>query len=129
MLDHVILGVGDYPRSKAFYEAALAPLGYEPVMEIGEVACGLGTKGKPYFWIGAREVSGPTHVAFASPDRATVDAFHRAATAAGGRDNVWAYCEPVWGGDHSSGYPDPHDPTYPDPSPRTPETANGRPPN
>ena len=87
MLDHVILGVGDYPRSKAFYEAALAPLGYEPVMEIGEVACGLGTKGKPYFWIGAREVSGPVHVAFASPDRATVDAFHQAATAAGGRDN------------------------------------------
>jgi catechol 2,3-dioxygenase-like lactoylglutathione lyase family enzyme len=87
MLDHVILGVGDYKRSRAFYEAALAPLGYTVVMEIDDLACGLGTGGKPYFWIGAREQSGPVHVAFASSDRATVDAFYEAAITAGGRDN------------------------------------------
>jgi catechol 2,3-dioxygenase-like lactoylglutathione lyase family enzyme len=87
VLDHVALGVADYSRSKAFYEAALAPLGYEVLMEIGGLACGMGTEGKPYFWIGTRDPSAPVHVAFTSPDRATVDAFHRAAIAAGGRDN------------------------------------------
>jgi catechol 2,3-dioxygenase-like lactoylglutathione lyase family enzyme len=87
MLDHVIIGASDYPRSRAFYEAALKPLGYEVVMEIGDLGCGLGTGGKPYFWVTAREAGGPVHIAFASPDRATVDAFHEAALAAGGRDN------------------------------------------
>jgi catechol 2,3-dioxygenase-like lactoylglutathione lyase family enzyme len=48
---------------------------------------GFGVEGKPSFWIGERERSGPLHVAFAAPDRATVDAFHEAALAAGGSDN------------------------------------------
>jgi catechol 2,3-dioxygenase-like lactoylglutathione lyase family enzyme len=87
MLDHVALGVADYARSKAFYEAALAPLGYEALTEIGGMVCGFGTPGKSFFWIGSREMSGPVHVAFTSPDRETVDAFHAAAIAAGGRDN------------------------------------------
>ena len=87
MLDHVILGVSDYKRSRAFYEAALQPLGYEVVMEIGEFACGMGASGKPDFFVGDRETSGPVHVAFATPNRETVDAFHAAAIAAGGSDN------------------------------------------
>ena len=87
MLDHVGLGVSDLERSKAFFEAALAPLGVKPVKEIEGIACGLGSDGKPYFWISERELSAPVHVAFTSPDRATVDAFHEAALAAGGRDN------------------------------------------
>jgi catechol 2,3-dioxygenase-like lactoylglutathione lyase family enzyme len=48
---------------------------------------GFGREGKPVFWVAEREPSGPVHIAFASPDRATVDAFHAAALAAGGRDN------------------------------------------
>ena len=87
MLDHVSLGTADLARSRAFYEAALAPLGIGVVMELGDFACGLGTEGKPFFWITARARGGPVHVAFASPDRATVDAFHAAALAAGGTDN------------------------------------------
>ncbi len=87
MLDHVVLGVADYERSKAFYRAALAPLGLEVVLEIDNVSCGFGKQGNPEFWVGTRERSGPVHVAFASPDRATVDAFYAAAIAAGGRDN------------------------------------------
>ena len=39
------------------------------------------------FWISDRGRGVPVHVAFTSPDRATVDAFHRAALSAGGRDN------------------------------------------
>ena len=38
MLDHIGLPVGDYPRSKRFYEAALAPLGYEILMEFGALS-------------------------------------------------------------------------------------------
>jgi catechol 2,3-dioxygenase-like lactoylglutathione lyase family enzyme len=86
VLDHISLGVADYSRSRAFYEAALRPLQYELLIERDEL-CGFGTGGKPDFWVGSREVSGPVHVAFASPDRKTVDAFHQAALAAGGRDN------------------------------------------
>ena len=87
MLDHLILGVGDYDRSKAFYLAALAPLGYEVVLEHDGLSCGFGNAGKPEFWVGARERSGPVHVAFTSPDRPGVDAFYKAAIAAGATDN------------------------------------------
>jgi len=87
MLDHLGIRVSDYAKSKRFYESALAPLGYEVVMEFGGSAAGLGAAGKPDFWISPGEMSGPIHIAFASPDRATVAAFHEAAIAAGGTDN------------------------------------------
>ncbi len=87
MLDHLGLRVSEYAKSKRFYESALAPLGYEVVMEFGGSVAGLGAAGKPDFWISQGEAGGPVHVAFASPDRATVDAFHKAALAAGGSDN------------------------------------------
>lgn len=86
MIDHISLGVGDVEVSKAFYEQALAPLGMGVVMAMPH-GVGFGKDGKPTFWIADRELSGPAHVAFASPNRATVDAFHAAALAAGGRDN------------------------------------------
>ena len=86
MIDHVILGVDEFEASRAFYEQALAPLGMEIVMAMPGGA-GFGKDGKPSFWIADRERSGPVHVAFTSPDRSTVDAFHAAALAAGGRDN------------------------------------------
>ncbi len=86
MIDHIILGVADVETSKAFYERALAPLGMEIVMAMPDGA-GFGKDGKPTFWVAHRQPSGPLHVAFASPDRASVDSFHAAAIAAGGRDN------------------------------------------
>ncbi len=87
MIDHVNLSVRDYETSKRFYVDALAPLGYELIMEFGRVG-GFGTGGKPDFWISERgEPSAPVHVAIASQDRAAVDAFYEAALAAGGKDN------------------------------------------
>ena len=89
MLDHVGFGVTDYDRSKAFYTQALAPLGItlllEPVPGVG----GFGEGQKPFFWIDTRRTAAQdaVHVAFAVQDRATVDAFHAAALAAGGTDN------------------------------------------
>jgi len=93
MLDHIGLRVKDYARAKSFYLAALAPLGYQLVMEftpeqgIDYVGAGFGAGGKPDFWIGLGKSNGPIHVAFVAKDRKTVDAFHSAALAAGGRDN------------------------------------------
>lgn len=88
MLDHVSLKVGDFGRSKAFYDAALKPLGVTLLMGDGQAYGGYGADGKPDFWIGLGGTpSLGTHVAFTAQDRATVDAFHRAALAAGGRDN------------------------------------------
>jgi len=87
MLDHIIITVADYEASKTFYAKALAPLGYEPVMEFGR-GIGFGVGGKPDFWIREDDPVKPAvHVAFASEDRATVDRFYAAAIAAGGKDN------------------------------------------
>jgi catechol 2,3-dioxygenase-like lactoylglutathione lyase family enzyme len=86
MLDHVVIAVSDLDASRAFYAAALAPLGLGIVLDLG-VSTGFGPPGKPEFWLRAGAVADPVHVAFAAPDRATVDAFHAAALAAGARDN------------------------------------------
>jgi catechol 2,3-dioxygenase-like lactoylglutathione lyase family enzyme len=95
MIDHVGFPVSDYARSKAFYTEALAPLGYTLIMEVtadqtesGSPAAGFGRQGKPDFWIGGEGgLKGILHIAIATENRATVDAFHRAALAAGGTDN------------------------------------------
>jgi catechol 2,3-dioxygenase-like lactoylglutathione lyase family enzyme len=87
MIHHIGVGVGDFAKSRAFYEKALAPLGYEVVMEFGQGA-GFGRDGKPAFWLYGWEPAAPhLHVAFAARSRAEVDAFYAAAMAAGGRDN------------------------------------------
>ncbi len=86
MLDHITLRVHDLAAAKAFYTAALAPLGYAVVMDFPE-GFGMGVGGKPDFWLTEDKAASPQHVAFAAPSRAAVDAFHAAGLAAGGRDN------------------------------------------
>ena len=87
MIDHVGIQVGDYARSRDFYRAALAPLGYELLME-GEDWAGFGAGGTPDFWIQEGERTTPrVHVALHADDRARVRAFYDAALKAGGRDN------------------------------------------
>jgi catechol 2,3-dioxygenase-like lactoylglutathione lyase family enzyme len=87
MIDHTGVAVSDMARSRTFYAAALAPLGYALLMDFGEAA-GFGVKPKPDFWLGQGKPGEPrSHVAFRAESRAQVDAFHRAALAAGGRDN------------------------------------------
>ena len=84
MLDHVTLNVADVEAAKVFYARALAPLGYELTMDFVEGA-GFAADRKPDFFLAQRgEPSSPVHVAFRSPDRQTVDAFHAAALANGG---------------------------------------------
>ena len=95
MIDHVGFPVSDFARAKAFYTQALAPLGYTLVMDVPAEqtesrapAAGFGANGKPDFWIGGEGgLDKPLHVALLAKNRATVDAFYKAAIAAGGRDN------------------------------------------
>ena len=96
MIDHISVLVSDYQRSKAFYLAALAPLGYELVMELSRDqvpelgsshVCGLGA-GSPDLWLAPTAATiVPTHLAFRAQSKEQVDAFYQAALAAGGRDN------------------------------------------
>jgi catechol 2,3-dioxygenase-like lactoylglutathione lyase family enzyme len=94
MIDHTGLDVSDPVKSRRFYEAALAPLGYEVLMEVpteftgGAVVLGMGAPPKPDFWIHqGTPQKPPLHVAFRAESRALVDAFYKAAIAAGGKDN------------------------------------------
>ena len=97
MLDHMTFRVADIGRTRAFYAAALAPLGYSVKYEgthDGARVLGLGQGESidtwfvdgPSPWNGPAATSG-CHLAWRAPNRAAVDAFHRAALAAGGRDN------------------------------------------
>ena len=89
MLDHLGINVSDYDRSRDFYAAALAPLGYSLLMEPMPRIGGFGRDGKPDFWITdqRRPVTEHAHFAFVAADRPTVDAFHAAAIGAGATDN------------------------------------------
>jgi catechol 2,3-dioxygenase-like lactoylglutathione lyase family enzyme len=96
MIDHIVLPVRDFEKSKAFYLKVLAPLGYGLVMEPMPKSAGFGKDGKPDLWIGEMRPtywnethsfsSAPIHVALRAPNRAAVRAFHAAALAAGGKD-------------------------------------------
>ena len=90
MIDHLALDVTDIARSRAFYEAALAPLGYRVVGEIkdGEATVVMfGIEGPEFVIADKDRPAELNHVAFRAETRAAVDAFHAAAVAAGGRDN------------------------------------------
>ncbi|MCV2420949.1 VOC family protein [Paucibacter sp. DJ2R-2] len=103
MLDHMTFRVRDIAQAKAFYAAALAPLGYTLALEgnFGANIVGFGhpdssePEGKrtdvwfidgpsPY---GGPEVTTGCHLCWRAASRAQVDAFYAAAIAAGGRDN------------------------------------------
>lgn len=87
MIDHIGIKVSDFDQARTFYSAALAPLGYTVLMEPAPGFAGFGRDGKPDFWIQPGPTSGSCHIAFAARDHATVDAFYKAALAAGATDN------------------------------------------
>ena len=88
LIDHVQLVVKDLAASRRFYDAVFEAIGVP-----------IGGGGDDFFWADEFVVSsvdseaadgkltGPSHIAFQVPDRATVDAFHKAALQNGGTDN------------------------------------------
>jgi catechol 2,3-dioxygenase-like lactoylglutathione lyase family enzyme len=85
MLDHVAIQCTDVASSSSFYDAVLAPLGAQRIMDFGEVI-GYGVPPRPDFWIGTHnsgEGFRESHIAFTAPDRAAVRAFFAAAVARG----------------------------------------------
>jgi catechol 2,3-dioxygenase-like lactoylglutathione lyase family enzyme len=89
MFDHVKFGVSDFAASKAFFVAALGPLGVAVVAEgvptYGVELCGKGVASLCLFQ--TDEKPAHLHLAFTAESRAQVDAFYRAALEAGGTDN------------------------------------------
>ncbi len=85
MFDHIGVQAGDVEASLAFYLGTFAALGLHEAVRFpagDSVVVGLaGPDGPPAFWLSpatgveTREL----HVAFRAPDRAAVDAVHRAA--------------------------------------------------
>ena len=84
---HIGLNVSDYERSRAFYERALAPLGFSLLMEPVPRTGGFGRDGKPWFWITDQRKPASEDLHVHRSDRTTVEAFHAAAPGAGGTDN------------------------------------------
>lgn len=87
MFDHIGFAVADLPATRAFYVAALAPLGIGVGADYGE-AIGIGRDGRPQLWFAAGDNSpGRLHLAFTAKNREEVRAFHVAALEAGATDN------------------------------------------
>lgn len=90
MFDHVKFGVSDYAASKAFFLQALAPLGVVAGAE-GDPAYGIELvipgKETSLILFETGEKPAHLHLAFTAETREQVDAFYRAALAAGGKDN------------------------------------------
>ena len=100
MIDHTGVIASDFPKSKAFYAAALGAIGIAVVKEFpasvtgNTDVAGYGAPKtstqelSPEFWLARGEPGSiPVHIAFRVSSRALVDAFYNAAIAAGGRDN------------------------------------------
>jgi catechol 2,3-dioxygenase-like lactoylglutathione lyase family enzyme len=117
MIDHITFGITDFARSTAFYDRALAPLGIKRLFTVphehtgGVDVTGYGD-GRPWFWLAAQDATrGKLHVALEAQTRAAVDAFHAAATAAGGKDNGPPGLRPHYGPDYYGAFvldPDGH---------------------
>jgi predicted lactoylglutathione lyase len=94
MIDHTGVNVSEIEKSKAFYLAALAPIGYRILMEFSKEVTGsasvvgFGEPPKADFWLAEGAPNKPeVHVAFRASSRKQVDEFYEAAMKAGGRDN------------------------------------------
>ena len=119
MLDHVSLGVSDIERSRAFYDAALRPLGLVRIVDFGaergsDYGAAPGSLGVEFTITREPGIAAPSagaHLCFRAPDRAAVQDFHAAALAAGGRDDGAPGLRPQYHADYYGAFvldPDGH---------------------
>jgi catechol 2,3-dioxygenase-like lactoylglutathione lyase family enzyme len=108
MFDHVSIGVRDLARTRRFYDAALAPLGYR-CRRAEEALLGYGGDSVA-LWISPVETPVPAdpqsglHFCFNAPDAAAVRAFHAAALRAGGSDNGAPGLRPEYAADYYAAF-------------------------
>ena len=108
MFDHVSIGVADLARSRRFYDQTLKPLGFT-LLSDGDTSLGYGKKAVG-LWVLAAEhpvppdMSSGLHFCFAAPDAKSVAAFHKAAIAAGGKDNGVPGHRADYGDDYYAAY-------------------------
>ncbi|BCL76663.1 glyoxalase [Jeongeupia sp. HS-3] len=108
MLHHLSFAVTDLARSAAFYDAALAPLGYVRVFAddtcVGYGYPGGGDKFAIKLRANAAIPDSGFHLAFAAPDRESVARFHEEALGHGGQDNGPAGLRPHYGNDYYAAF-------------------------
>jgi len=111
MFDHVVFGVSDYAASKAFFLKALEPIGMAIVSE-GPLGIELSADGQSSLCLfPTDEKPAHLHLAFVAGNRQQVEAFHRAALAAGGQDNGAPGLRPNYSGKYYAAFvigPDGH---------------------
>jgi catechol 2,3-dioxygenase-like lactoylglutathione lyase family enzyme len=88
---HVTVGTNDLAKARAFYDAALAPLGLKRLQDLGDNGSIWGAEAPEFFVLKPANGQPASHanggtISFAAPSRAAVAAFHKAALAAGGTD-------------------------------------------
>ena len=108
MFDHISIGVRDLAASGRFYDAALRPLGYARLHD-GADSLGYG-KGEAMLWLSETghpvpaDMRSGLHFCFIAPDRDAIEGFHRAALAAGARDNGAPGLRPEYGPDYYAAF-------------------------
>jgi catechol 2,3-dioxygenase-like lactoylglutathione lyase family enzyme len=85
VLDHLSLQCAHPAASAAFYDAVLAPVGGQRIVQFHDVV-GFGVPPQPDFWVGPQSTGEgfrEAHIAFTAPSRDAVRAFFDAAVAQG----------------------------------------------
>ena len=101
MIAHTMIAVSDYAAAKEFYSKALASIGYKLAMDLAEYeVVGFMEGGQTSFWIARKDNPQPNHIAFLAKNKGEVEAFHKAALDAGGKDNG----APGYRKEYSAGY-------------------------
>lgn len=101
MINHISIGVRDIARSRTFYDTVLEPLGYSRLSS-DDASLGYG-KDAVVWWVGKcvspvrADLKSGLHFCFTAPTRKSVEAFHKAALANGGRDNGGPGLRPDYG--------------------------------
>ncbi|MES2203352.1 MAG: VOC family protein [Patescibacteria group bacterium] len=102
MIAHTTLHVSDIQKAKEFYSKALAPLGYALSKDMPEykVAGFKSGEGNHDFWLQQVEGLKPSHLAFTASSEEQTQEVHKAALAAGAKDNGG----PGYRTDYGAGY-------------------------
>lgn len=111
MINHLTINTLDFNRAKAFYGAALAPIGYTQVFEHPGSVCFADASDADSIWVSTAKqgvTPTPVHIAFTAADEASVRAFYDAALKAGATDNGKPGPRPDYGPNYYAAFV--HDP-------------------